>query len=912
MRGSLLVVGAAVPVLLAAQAKPIVQAADYGRWETPGAAALSPNGSWFAWTVNRVDESSELRVRRMDRPTPQVIAQGSAPVFSVNNAWMLYTVQPTPAEREKLERDKKPVRSTAGLLDLSTGATHLLGMATAARFSGNGRFVAVRLHPADVAKRDAADLLVRELATGGTQVIGNVAAFQWSESGALLAMTLETDGNAGNGLQLLDAGSGRLVTLASSPDRYRAMAWRRGASDLVVLRSLVQPGFRDTNHVVLAWRGLGGPAPTPVTLDPSRGSSIARELRVADARVPEWSRDGASIIIGLRPREPQRDTARVASGTSKPSDVQVWHASDVRPIPMQKVQDAQDARRTLAHVWWLADGRVIPAQLDLLDQVVIAEQGPVAVSVSTAPYAWGQMFGRRRVDVTATDLVTGTRRTLADSVRFTGGLSPRGSYYTYFAAGQWYVVATSTGTAVQVKVPGAEFLQRDTDSPTDEFGPFGFGGWSSDERWFLVYDKYDIWRIAAHGGTGTRLTNGAGERLVHRVAATGPFGRGSAALEVSRPVWLYLSGEWSKESGYARLLPNGTVERATLGRFTHAGFFRADSTETVAFTRERFDTPPSWFVSGSDLKAAPVAGALNEFHASQAWGRSELVEFTSDSGRRLQGALYYPANYDPSKKYPMIVNTYELLSQEVHRFVVPSERTYYNRTVWTQQGYFVFTPDIVFRWGDPGRSYLECLIPAVKAVIAMGVVDSARIGLVGHSWGGYEATYAPTQTNLFATSIAGAPITNFLSFAGAFHWSAGMPEFDHWETGQARMVKPPWEDLEGHLRNSPAASINQLQRPMLMMFGDADGTVDWHQGVEFYNFARRAGKKDFVMLVYPGEDHGLRKKENQVDYHRRILEWFGHYLKGDPAPEWITRGVTWQERKAAVTSPIPDAGDARR
>ena len=135
-----------------------------------------------------------------------------------------------------------------------------------------------------------------------------------------------------------------------------------------------------------------------------------------------------------------------------------------------------------------------------------------------------------------------------------------------------------------------------------------------------------------------------------------------------------------------------------------------------------------------------------------------------------------------------------------------------------------------------------------------------------------------------------------------------MPEFDHWETGQGRMVKPPWEDFEGHVRNSPAAFVHKLERPMLMMFGDADGTVDWHQGVEFYNFARRAGKKDFVMLVYPGEDHGLRKKENQVDYHRRILEWFGHYLKGDPAPEWITRGVTWQERKAAVASPVPDVG----
>ncbi len=132
---------------------------------------------------------------------------------------------------------------------------------------------------------------------------------------------------------------------------------------------------------------------------------------------------------------------------------------------------------------------------------------------------------------------------------------------------------------------------------------------------------------------------------------------------------------------------------------------------------------------------------------------------------------------------------------------------------------------------------------------------------------------------------------------GAIHWRPGLPETGHWETGQARMGVPFWEDFEAHVRNSPAAFVDRLNTPMLMMFGDADGTVDWRQGVEFYNYARRAGKKDFVMLVYPGEDHGLRKKENQMDYQRRILQWFGHYLNGGEAPAWMTEGVSWLERK---------------
>jgi dipeptidyl aminopeptidase/acylaminoacyl peptidase len=248
----------------------------------------------------------------------------------------------------------------------------------------------------------------------------------------------------------------------------------------------------------------------------------------------------------------------------------------------------------------------------------------------------------------------------------------------------------------------------------------------------------------------------------------------------------------------------------------------------------------------------------------------------------------------------MIVYQYETLSNGVHRYIVPSERSYYNLNVFTSRGYFVLQPDIVYRPRDPGRSAVEAIVPAVKSIVDRGLVDAARVGLVGHSWGGYQATYVPTQTNIFAASVAGAPITNYLSFMGAIHWSGGLPETGHWETGQARMDVPFWEDFDAHVRNSPAAFIHKLETPMLMMFGDADGTVDWHQGVEFYNFARRAGKDDFVMLVYPGEDHGLRKKENQIDYHRRILQWFGHWLKDEPAPKWITDGIAFLERRKII------------
>jgi dipeptidyl aminopeptidase/acylaminoacyl peptidase len=297
------------------------------------------------------------------------------------------------------------------------------------------------------------------------------------------------------------------------------------------------------------------------------------------------------------------------------------------------------------------------------------------------------------------------------------------------------------------------------------------------------------------------------------------------------------------------------------------------------------------FVSGPDLADARQVTATNVFQEDVSWGRSSLVDFRTSRGERLQAALFQPAGYVAGKKYPMIVYVYERLSQGVHSYSVPSERSPYNPAVFTAQGYFVLQPDIVFRPRDPGLAAVDCVTSAVKAALATGMIDPARVGLVGHSWGGYEASFIPTQTDMFAASIAGAPITNLLSFYGAIHWNEGLPEPAHFETGQARMDVPFWMDLPAYIRNSPTLFVNRLKTPMLIFFGDKDGTVDFRQGVEMYNYARRAGKQ-LVMLVYANENHSAREKPNQVDYHRRILQWFGHYLKGEPAPDWIEKGLS--------------------
>jgi dipeptidyl aminopeptidase/acylaminoacyl peptidase len=247
----------------------------------------------------------------------------------------------------------------------------------------------------------------------------------------------------------------------------------------------------------------------------------------------------------------------------------------------------------------------------------------------------------------------------------------------------------------------------------------------------------------------------------------------------------------------------------------------------------------------------------------------------------------------------MVVYMYERMSDSLHSYSGVSEREPYSAGVFTQSGYLLLLPDITFRPREPGVSVKDCVEAAVRKVIAMGVVDPARIGTIGHSWGGFDSAYLATHSTMFAASIAGAPITNLISNYGSHHFSSGIAETDHIETGQQRMEVPLYEDLPAYIRNSAVFNIHNMKTPLMIMFGENDGTVFWHQGIEVYNIARRA-KKDMVLLVYAGEDHGLRKKANQMDYQRRILQWFGHYLKNEPAATWITSGVSFLEREAEL------------
>jgi dienelactone hydrolase len=889
--------------------------ADFGQWERLTVAGdrggLSPDGRWLAYGITRTNGENELRVTNVADGATKTIGFGAQPVFSSDSRWAAVSVGYSEAQQDKMRKDKKPIRRKLALLKLSSSELSTIDGVESFGFSPDGKHLLMRHYaperaPARGEPDPAAALdpeeapgvtaVVRDLATGRDTTFGNVSDAVWQTRGRLLALAIAAEDRAGNGVQVFDPSTGTLRVLDSAAARFLGLTWRRDADDLAVLKSKIDAGRDGATYSVLAWSGVGAPGERMRQYDPAADASLGTGRRVVAFRRPSWSEDGNTVFVGIAPWPEKAAAAKKDKDAADDAPtVDVWHPRDVDVMPKQKVGATRDRQRSLLAAWPIEKSALTVLGRDYYEQVVPLKQRNLAYAVSWAGTALDRSWGRFGTStISLVDVATGERTKVADRVddRFVRA-SPEGKFLLYYIDGQYWTIDTARRTAANItKTVATSFVDRESDSTDVQRPWFGVAGWTKGDSEVLLYDKFDIWEVAATGTKAARLTDGAAEQVEYRYADLDPD---AEPIDRSKPMYLDMNGVWTKKSGYARLVPGGIPEKLVWLDKSVTRLARAKDADVYAYVVQSDDDSPDAFVGAADLQAAKQVTATNAFQSKYAWGRAELVEFKSEKGQRLQGVLRYPAGYERGKKYPMIVYVYEKRSGSLHQYIAPSERDYYNGSSFTSAGYFFFEPDIVFRPREPGLSVIECVRPAVAAVAQMGVIDPKRVGMIGHSWGGFDTAFMSTHTDTFAAAVAGAPITNLVSNYGSHHFSSGIAETDHIETGQQRMQVPLYEDVAAYVRNSAVFTVNTMTTPLLIEVGDSDGTVFWHQGVELYNAARRA-KKDVVLLVYGGEDHGLRQKANQIDYHHRILDWFGHYLKGDPAPPWITSGVTFLDK----------------
>jgi dienelactone hydrolase len=559
---------------------------------------------------------------------------------------------------------------------------------------------------------------------------------------------------------------------------------------------------------------------------------------------------------------------------------------------MQQVQASRDRNFSYLAAYRPGDDRFVRLADDMVENVTLASEGPWAVGFDNNAYElWGNLDGRRFQDVYAIDTRTGDRTLVLEKSRWSYDISPDGSHFLYYQEGNFHTYEFATGEHrnISASVP-TSFINNESDVNVVD-PPIFPRGWTEDGRFVFLNDNWDLWRVAVHGDDGLNLTvNGKEEGIRYRSAYQfDPAGE--PGFDLSEPLYVNPYGEWTKKAGIGRI--NRGRPGVEVLRWDDATFgapVKAEDADVFLFTESTYEGYPNYHVTdasfGNPRQITEGYPEQEEFLWSSG---SILVDYESDKGDRLQGALHLPANYEEGKSYPTIVYIYERMSQSLNAYTFPSANGF-NKSVYTSNGYAVLMPDITYQVNDPGMSAVWCVLPALQAAVETGVVDPARVGIHGHSWGGYQTAFLVTQTDAFAAAVAGAPLTNMISMYASIYWNSGSADGAIFESSQGRFLGGPWDHLEAYARNSPVYFAENITTPVLVLHNDDDGAVDWNQGIEYYNTLRRL-QKPVVMLQYVGENHGLAKQPNRKDYTERQWEFWDHFLRGAEAPGWWAEGV---------------------
>jgi dipeptidyl aminopeptidase/acylaminoacyl peptidase len=328
--------------------------------------------------------------------------------------------------------------------------------------------------------------------------------------------------------------------------------------------------------------------------------------------------------------------------------------------------------------------------------------------------------------------------------------------------------------------------------------------------------------------------------------------------------------------------------------------------DRYVFTRQTFVEFPDLRVSGPDFKDSRKISDANPQQKEYLWGRRLLFDYKNGDGVRLQGILAIPDDYKRGEKRPMIVTFYEKNSQGLHRYSAPSYLTGMGGSPIqaVSDGYLTMLPDVHFRTGSSHSDMLECVEAATRKVIEMGYADPKRIAVTGHSYGGEGAAYIGVMSKMFAAVGMGAGVTDLYNdfsqnWGWGYHYSGGSGANgnDYYLYGQGRWGFSPWDQPDRYRDESALTHAPKAKAPFLIMHGTSDPTVNFYNALGFYNALRYNGKKA-VLLAYPNEGHGLRGVANRRDLTVRYFEFFDHYLKGAPAPKWLTEGVPFLKKEA--------------
>lgn len=791
-------------------------------------------------------------------------------------------------------------------------------------------------------KKDAGtELLLIDVAAAKRTSFKDVADFAWPRSGSYLAYTVSVKeaapaaaakpasgasaaaeapkpaDNLREGVYVVNPAEATARALIAGPGSYKQLQFDREGTQLAFVsnRDALAEQAAAKKNAKKDDKAPEAPAAFQLFFWGAKEAAARVLVNAATAGMPagwgpsehaslSFTKDGKQLFLGtaeLQKAEPK--------DAPEPMKVDLWHYKDPELQSVQKVKAERDKNRSYRAVVQLAEASPRFVQLAGIDMpnLLTNENGRWALGTSELPYRMLQSWDALYYDAYAVDLQSGAKRRIATKLRSQPRLSPGGEYALNFSPAQktWFAYRMLDGQKLDLtgKIKSRfENVERDVVEPADAYG---FAGWTEKDASVVLYDQFDLWEVQLATQSARNLTNGFGRKhqLQLRYVPLEIEDLESRRLPTDGLV-LSAAHEVNRSTGFYKL-PAGGGEPAKLihGDKLMSGLIKAKKADAVLFTQQSFVEFPDLWSAKLDLVSPTKISNANPQQSQYVWGTQELIEFTAADGKKLRALVAKPENFDPKKKYPMMVYIYERMTDNLNRYVPPAPAQNINVTRYVSNGYIVLRPDIVYTIGYPGRSAANSVLPAVKHMVKAGYVDEKRVGIQGHSWGAYQINYLITHSNAFAAAEAGASMANMVSGYGGIRWGTGVSRAFQYEQQQSRIGGAPWNATDKYIENSPIFKIDRVQTPFLTIHNDDDDAVPWYQAIEFFTALRRLGKEAY-WFNYNGEKHGLRERDNMKHFTVHMGEFFDHYLKGAPRPEWMDKPVPYLEKGKRDVMPL--------
>jgi dipeptidyl aminopeptidase/acylaminoacyl peptidase len=919
-----------------AQKKPLDHSV-YNNWEAIGAKLLSNNGLWAAYNVNKQEGDATLYLNNLMANTKLNVDRGTNLQFSKDSKYAAFVIKPLYKDvREGKIKKKKPeemTKDSLGIANLGNLAIVKVARVKSYKMPEDGASVMAYLldKPLDTAKKtksagttpapekkedsavafaqeldtksktEGTDLIFKNLITGAERTFKFVTEFTFNKNGKQLVFASsgsKKDKSAPMGVFLFNTEKGTLKTLVNGKGNFKNFTFNEEGEYLVFLgeKSPEKQEIKDFN--------IYYNSPTldtaQILVDNGITGMPAKWAVNGDSRL-NFSKDGNKLFFGIAPVKTPKDTTLVDFENAK---LDIWGYKDDYLQPMQLKNVERDLKKSYlsAIEIFSSDPKIVPLSDVKLPDAMPVIEGNANFALASTDYGnrvQSQWAGASTRDYYLVDTKTGSRKKIIESLSGSVTASPAGKYILYFdkKTSNWYTYNVLTAKITHLNNGmNVKFVDEENDVPDDP-GAYGLAAWTEDDKTVLIYDRYDIWEFTPDGkNVPQNITNGFGRqnKLTFRYEKLDPE---SKFLGKKETIWLNTFNNTTKERGWYKknISDRKNPELVIMEKMTYSDLAKAKGAERFIFDKGNYQNSPNVYVS-TDMKTQVKLSNTNPQQQNYNWGTPELVKWTTPKGFNAEGILYKPENFDPAKKYPMIVYFYEKLSEGLYSYQAPAPTpSRLNIPFFVSNGYLVFAPDISYETGYPGKSAEEYINSGVENLKKNSWVNGAKIGIQGQSWGGYQVAHLITRTNMYAAAWAGAPVVNMTSAYGGMRWESGMNRQFQYEKTQSRIGATLWEKPELYIENSPLFHFPKVNTPVVVMANDADGAVPWYQGIEMFTGLRRLGKPVWL-LNYNNDGHNLMQRQNRKDIQIREQQFFDYYLKDAKAPVWMVEGIPATEK----------------